>query len=71
MLINNPCGIEARAIAEIVTFKTMSRSAMFDSAKPSRINVSHFMTTLITNPEIWLNWKGQMPVICNKAEQGA
>lgn len=43
------------------------RSAIFDAGKTSRINVGNFMADLITDPTIWSNWKGQMPVIYNKA----
>lgn len=46
-----------------------TRSAIFNSGRTSRINVSHFMADLIGRPEIWLRWKGQMPVIYNSAEQ--
>ena len=43
------------------------RSAIFDAGKTSRINVGHFMADLITEDEVWNNWKGQMPVIYNKS----
>ena len=43
------------------------RSAIFDAGKTSRINVGHFMADLITDVDIWNKWKGQMPVIYNKA----
>ena len=43
------------------------RSAIFDTGKTSRINVGHFMADLITDVDIWNKWKGQMPVIYNKA----
>jgi nucleoside-diphosphate-sugar epimerase len=43
------------------------RSAIFDSGVTSRINVAHFMVDLITDDNTWNNWKGQMPVIYNKA----
>ena len=43
------------------------RSAIFDAGKTSRINVGHFMADLITDVNIWNKWKGQMPVIYNKA----
>ncbi len=39
------------------------RSAIFNPGNTSRINVSHFMAELITDQEIWIKWKGQMPVI--------
>ncbi|MFT5127163.1 MAG: hypothetical protein ACI8W8_000764 [Rhodothermales bacterium] len=42
------------------------RSAIFDAGKTSRINVGHFMAALITEGELWNEWKGQMPVIYNK-----
>jgi NAD(P)-dependent dehydrogenase (short-subunit alcohol dehydrogenase family) len=44
-----------------------TRSAIFDAGLTSRINVAHFMADLITNADIWNEWKGQMPVIYNKA----
>ncbi len=43
------------------------RSAIFDAGKTSRINVAHFMAELIVNKAIWNRWKGQMPVIYNRA----
>jgi hypothetical protein len=43
------------------------RSAIFDAGVTSRINVAHFMADLIADDEIWNKWKGQMPVIYNKA----
>ena len=42
------------------------RSAIFDPGQTSRINVGHFMADLITEDDIWQQWKGQMPVIYNK-----
>jgi nucleoside-diphosphate-sugar epimerase len=42
-----------------------TRSAIFNPAKTSRINVSHFMARLITDNDMWNKWKGQMPVIYN------
>lgn len=44
-----------------------TRSALFNPGKTSRINVAHFMAELITDEEAWNGWKGQMPVIYNKA----
>lgn len=43
------------------------RSAIFDPGKTSRINVAHLMAELITDDETWQKWKGQMPVIYNRA----
>lgn len=42
------------------------RNAIFDSGATSRINVANFITELILNESIWLQWKGQMPVIYNR-----
>lgn len=44
------------------------RSAIFDAGKVSRINVTHFMASLISNNNLWVNWKGQMPVIYSKTD---
>jgi nucleoside-diphosphate-sugar epimerase len=41
------------------------RNAIFDAGATSRINVANFMCRLVTEPELWRNWKGQMPVIYN------
>lgn len=43
------------------------RSAVFNPGKTSRNNVAHFMADLITIDHVWNRWKGQMPVIYNKA----
>lgn len=43
------------------------RSAIFNPGQTSLINVRHFMADLITDEESWARWKGQMPVIYNKA----
>lgn len=46
------------------------RDPLFNPGKTSRINVAHFMAELLTNDETWNRWKGQMPVIYNKASLG-
>ena len=43
------------------------RNAIFDSGTTSRVNVGNFITELILNESVWLKWKGQMPVIYNRA----
>lgn len=45
------------------------RSAIFDAGKTSRINVAHFIASLITDDSIWTTWQGQMPVTYNVAAQ--
>lgn len=42
------------------------RSALSNPGKTSRINVGNFMSRLIIENELWIKWKGQMPVIYNK-----
>ena len=42
------------------------RDPIFNAGKTSRINVAHFMAQLISENDIWEEWKGQMPVIYNK-----
>lgn len=59
--------IDEDAVTEYELHASPTRSAIFDAGKTSRINVAHFMADLITEPQIWDKWKGQMPVIYNKA----
>ncbi|WP_045860455.1 NAD(P)-dependent oxidoreductase [Teredinibacter purpureus] len=44
------------------------RNAIFDSGATSRINVANVMVELILDEDIWLQWKGKMPVIYNHAQ---
>jgi nucleoside-diphosphate-sugar epimerase len=43
------------------------RSAIFDPGTTSRINVAHFMASLVCEDDSWHRWRGQMPVIYNRA----
>ncbi|OUR90820.1 NAD-dependent epimerase [Flavobacteriales bacterium 34_180_T64] len=56
---------------EIVTdyeiYASPTRSAIFNAGKTSRINVGHFMANLLSDENLWITWKGQMPVIYNKS----
>lgn len=54
-------------VTEYEVFPSPTRSAIFDAGLTSRINVAHFMARLITEDETWNKWRGQMPVIYNKA----
>ncbi len=54
-------------VSEYDVHLSPTRSAIFDAGKTSRINVGHFMTDLIIDDNQWQKWKGQMPVIYNKA----
>ncbi|MCF8381229.1 MAG: SDR family oxidoreductase [Bacteroidales bacterium] len=57
--------IDEDSPSEIEVYPSPTRSILKDG-QISRINVGHFMADLITNNEIWKQWKGQMPVIYNK-----
>jgi hypothetical protein len=59
--------IDESEVSEYDVYPSPIRSAIFDAGITSRINVSRFMADLITNDDIWNKWKGQMPVIYNKA----
>ncbi|WP_407557469.1 NAD(P)-dependent oxidoreductase [Winogradskyella sp. 4-2091] len=50
-------------VSEYEVYKSPTRSAIFNAGKVSRINVGHFMASLITDDSLWAKWKGQMPVI--------
>lgn len=58
--------INQEAVSEYELHASPTRSAIFDAGKTSRINVGHFMAVLLTDPEVWQEWKGRMPVIYNK-----
>lgn len=57
--------IEEDQVSEYDVHPSPTRSAIFDAGKTSRINVGHFMARLLTEPDIWDSWKGQMPVMYN------
>jgi nucleoside-diphosphate-sugar epimerase len=59
--------IDRDEVAEYGVHLSPTRSAIFDPGSTSRINVAHFMARLVTEDETWEKWKGQMPVIYNKA----
>jgi hypothetical protein len=50
-------------VSEYEIHQSPTRSAIFNAGKVSRINVGHFMASLITENALWNKWKGQMPVI--------
>ena len=59
--------IDEDQVTEYEVHASPMRSAIFDAGLTSRINVGHFMADLITDDDTWNKWKGQMPVIYNKA----
>lgn len=58
--------VDAEVVSEYSLHPSPIRSAIFDAGSTSRINVAHFMADLITDPDVWSRWQGQMPVIYNE-----
>lgn len=61
--------IDEDQVTEYEVYTSPTRSAIFDPGKTSRINVGHFMASLIVEKDLWNNWKGQMPVIYNSEKE--
>jgi nucleoside-diphosphate-sugar epimerase len=61
--------IDEDEVTEYEVHPSPTRSAIFDAGSTSRINVAYFMARLITEDDIWNQWKGQMPVIYNKGHR--
>ena len=59
--------LDEESVTEYEAHRSPLRSAIFDAGKTSRINVAHFMSTLIRDSDSWNKWKTQMPVIYNTA----
>lgn len=57
--------VDENAVSDYSVVASPTRSAIFNAGKTSRINVGHFMATLLTYSGEWLKWKAQMPVIYN------
>lgn len=55
--------INEEEVSEYEIHPSPTRSAIFNAGKVSRINVGHFMASLINDDALWTKWKGQMPVI--------
>lgn len=53
-------------VSEYEIHNSKIRSPIFNPGKTSRINVSNFMVELITNDQLWQEWKYKTPVIYNK-----
>lgn len=46
-----------------------TQSPIFQPGKTSRINVAHFMVTLVTDAPTWEKWKYQTPVLYNQEQE--
>jgi hypothetical protein len=60
--------IDEDVVTDYTLHPSPTRSPIFDLGQTSRINVGYFMAELMTNDEIWTEWKGRMPVIYNRGE---
>jgi hypothetical protein len=61
--------IDESEVTKYEVHPSPTRSALFDAGTTSRVNVGHFMAELITDHGTWIRWKGQMPVLYNKARK--
>lgn len=59
--------VDHDVVSEYDLHASPTRSAIFDAGKTSRINVAHFMATLLMDPKLWAQWKGATPVIYNRS----
>ena len=58
--------IDEAAVSPYDIHPSPTRDPIFNAGKTSRINVAHFMASLITDPALFDKWEGQMPVIYNQ-----
>lgn len=56
---------DEEAVSPYTVYPSPVRSGILDPGKTSRINVGDFMARLITEEQLWKEWKGKMPVIYN------
>jgi NAD(P)-dependent dehydrogenase (short-subunit alcohol dehydrogenase family) len=59
--------INEEEVSDYEIHPSPTRSAIFNAGIVSRINVGHFMASLINDDILWRKWKGQMPVIYSKS----
>jgi len=57
--------IDEEVVADYSLHPSPTQSAIFGNGKTSRINVGHFMASLMSSTDLWGKWVGQMPVIYN------
>ena len=58
--------VDQEAVTPYSLHPSPLRSAIFNPGRTSRINVAHFMASLLFDDELWQTWKGKMPVIYNE-----
>ena len=54
--------------AEISNYEVVATppKTIFNGLTTTRANVAHFMCECIEQPNLWIQWKGKMPVVYNK-----
>lgn len=57
--------IDEDEVSEYIIYPSPIRSPIFDAGKTSRINVAHFMVSLVKDKNLWEKWKYKAPVIYN------
>lgn len=57
--------IDEHQVSAYEAVRTFTRSPVFDAGKTSRINVAHFMASLLEDEELWERWRFKTPVIYN------
>lgn len=57
--------IDEQEVSPYQVVEHFTRSPVFDAGKTSRINVAHFMASLLEDEELWERWKSKTPVIYN------
>ena len=56
-------------VSEYTVHPSPIRSPIFDAGKTSRINVAHFMVSLLKDEKLWGKWKYKTPVIYNMEQK--
>lgn len=59
--------VNRERVSEYEIHRSPIRSVIFRPGSTSRINTAHFMAALMTRDDTWRRWKGQMPVIYDRA----
>lgn len=58
--------IDHREVSPYQWHSGPTRSALFDAGETSRINVANALSRLVTDSQLWLDWRGKMPVVYNQ-----
>jgi nucleoside-diphosphate-sugar epimerase len=61
--------VDENEVSEYELHPSPIRSPIFNPGQTSRINVADFMSRLMTEDELWSDWKGKMPLIYNKTSK--